>query len=269
MKHAKVLFLTLGFVLTIAQAQVPVVDVSPDKAIYQGKSLGNMIKQIAEQVKSNKTLVEVANTAYETRNDISDMLRLQDDIKRALLTVKDVSDLKWAKMQNLFTGATGISLNYRGLIPNSAYGNSARIFQKGSGFGDGAKTTFHDLDMRSENKITPQQMFESYTTAKNTQLVLDDATSIRKIQIAEFYSSAADEMLEKAYELQAAVNTDNRMSMNSAERLTLLNQCNEMVLKSSELRTQSDALRQEAITPSEAQKGMIRQQRQRLLIDLM
>lgn len=265
----KKFILALLFVFPgLARAQLAVVDVSPDKKAYQVKNIANQVKQLKEFVEQNKTLTNTLNTAIKTKQDINDMLKLQDEMRKALLTVKNIRDLTWSDMTNVFNRSAGISFDYNSLIPNSSDGDASRIFTKGSGFGSGATNIFYKASGRSKNSSTPitsEDLSIRTQNAYKTQLSLDDASSVRKLQVASYYDDMAEDLAKKSVQLSAAINSEGKLSMSSAERLALQKSCNDAMMQSVDLRIKADELRKNALVKTEAQKEQSRRESLKLM----
>ncbi|PYF68436.1 hypothetical protein [Pedobacter nutrimenti] len=250
----------------LVRAQFAVVDVSPDKKIFQVKNIANQVQQLAAAAKQNETLINAYQTALKTKQDISDMLRLQDEARRALLTVRNIKDLNWSDMSNVFSRVAGVSLDYSGLIPSSTQGDASRIFTKGSGFGSGATNIFYKASGRTTSKnITSEDLAIRTQSSFNTQLSLDDASSVRKLQVASYYDDMAEDLIKKSVQLSAAINSEGKLSMSSAERLALQKNCNEAIMQSVDLRLKADELRKTALVKTTAQKEQTRRESLQLM----
>lgn len=248
------------------KAQFTVVDVSPDKKIFQVKNIANQVKQIDEYVKQTSTLRTTLETAMKTKQDINDMLRLQDDARRALLTVRNIRDLNWSDMSNVFSRAAGISFDYNNLVPRKEDGDASRIFTKGSGFGSGANQVFMKASGRTYDKeIKAQDLALRTKNSFRTQLSLDDASSVRKIQVASYFDEMSEDLAKKSVQLSAAINSEGKLSMSSAERLSLQKSCNEAMMQSVDLRLKADELRKSSLIKTDAQTEQSRRQNLQLM----
>jgi hypothetical protein len=194
------------------------------------------------------------------------MLNLQNQIKVDLLAVSRTKNLQWSNMNTLFNAAQKISLNYGGLIPKPNQGTPGQVLQKDATSGDAAKTVFYSYNSRDQTNITTPIVINNLQQTSSTKLQLDDASSIRKLQTADFYNTEADDLAAKAVQLSAEINTDNALSMTHGERLSLLKQCSDIMIESANLRIKADELRKEALTPTATQSEKVRQQRQALLL---
>jgi hypothetical protein len=263
MKKLTVLFL-LGLPFLV-RAQLAVVDVTPSNYIYQSKSIAAQVQQALDMMKSNASLVTIGQTLYNSQKIVSQMLNMQSEVKQQLLAVSQISNLKWSNMNTIYSAAQGISLNYGNLIPKPNQGIPGRLIQNGATSGDAARPVFYSFNGRDQQTLTQPTVITNLQQTQSTKLQLDDASSIRKLQVADFYDKTADDLAAKSVELSASIKTDSQFSMTHGERLNLLKQCGDLMIQSADLRIKADALRKEAVTPTATQGEKIRQQRQQLL----
>lgn len=265
MSMKKLFMLLLLGLPVFARAQMAIIDVTPSKYIYQSKSLASQVQQLVESMKTTSNLVSMGQTLYKTQSIVSQTLNLQNQIKMDLLSVSRTRNFKWSDMNTLYSAAQGISLNYTGLIPKPNQGTPGQLLQNGNTSGNAAKTVFYSFNSRDQQALNEPAVIKNLQQSSSTRLQLDDASSIRKIQTADFYNKVADDLAAKSVDLSQAVNSDNQLSMTHAERLSILKQCSDLMMQSVDLRTKADMLRKEAVTPTAAQTEKIRQQRQELL----
>ncbi|MGF7083018.1 hypothetical protein [Mucilaginibacter sp. UYCu711] len=249
----------------MVKAQMAVIDVTPSNYLYHSKSIAAQVQQALDMMKSNATLATIGQTLYNSQKIASQMFNMQSEVKQQLLAVSQIANLKWSNMNTLYSAAQGISLNYGNLIPNPNQGMPGRLLQSGATSGESAKSVFYSFNGRDQQNLTQPAVTTNLQQSQNTRLQLDDASSIRKLQVADFYDKTADNLAEKSVELSASIKTDSQFSMTHAERLSLLKQCGDLMIQSADLRVKADALRKEAVTPTATQSEKIRQQRQQLL----
>ena len=220
--------------------------------VYDPAQFGNMIKSLANEVqlitKATQTLEEtrhILQTAIRTKEEIENIYTLQWKVQEALKMAENIRNLKWADLEKVAHQALGVPVDPKVYLPNipEAYPLLHRL----GGTPTVANTrALYKLLEGIHSASPPIQSYADYAKVSKEQTLnqfsLEEMTDQKKIQTALSYNQLADEMIEQANELIRAVKTDRWLTINEAERLSLLKQSQDVLMKSMEMKLQADEL---------------------------
>ncbi len=229
-------------------------DVIPDaNTAILGKILVQGIQEVKNLEDTYSKVVEFTNLAEQTKNGISDLLKLQNDFKAALLVAKNIKDLKFSDLLSLVKRNTNFQT-----LPSD-------YLSEGSGF-------LKILNSMGNNNLNPNlgsDFYQAYHSPSGTlingsgnnifdQLEMDNYLADQKGKSYQNLNLMADKLEEKALEIESMITTDNIFSMNSAERMGL-------ILKGADDADKAAKLRIEANQILESRPGMFLQAENKVL----
>lgn len=244
--------------------------------VYDPAQFANMLKSFANEI---QLIINTANTLKETKNILSTAIRtkeeieniysLQYEVQDALKVAKGITDLKWSDLGFVSEKALGISLDpnvYIPQIPETYELRKALVTDPTSYNARQLYTLLAGLNAYS----TPLESFADFDRMfKNTainQFAIAEMTAQKKLQTAMAYNQLADEMIGQANELIREVKRDRRLTMNEAERLSLLKQCQEVIMQSMDLKKQADEMMQNIAENQSPSRDALMQAHQNQLI---
>jgi hypothetical protein len=258
---SKSLFICLLLVLwsNFARAQM---------VVYDPAQFGNMLQSIAHQAKqvltAGKTLTETKNIflqAKAAKEEIENLHKLHRDAQEALKIARGIVDLKWSDLDFLTGKALGVSIDPHIFMPQLP-GTQGLLHSLQGAPGVGNAKELYSLF----SGVTSFKSAESFTDFEKrlqealvNQFAYSEMSDQKFIQIAMSYNQVADQMITGANELIQAVKTDKRLTMNEAERIATLKQCQDVLLQSLELKTKADEMIRTVIEKESLSKGAIRQ----------
>jgi hypothetical protein len=258
---SKLLFICLLLVLwsNFARAQM---------VVYDPAQFGNMLQSIAHQAKqvltAGKTLTETKNIflqAKAAKEEIENLHKLHRDAQEALKIARGIVDLKWSDLDFLTGKALGVSIDPHIFMPQLP-GTQGLLHSLQGAPGVGNAKELYSLF----SGVTSFKSAESFTDFEKrlqealvNQFAYSEMSDQKFIQIAMSYNQVADQMITGANELIQAVKTDKRLTMNEAERIATLKQCQDVLLQSLELKTKADEMIRTVIEKESLSKGAIRQ----------
>jgi hypothetical protein len=244
--------------------------------VYDPAQFGNMIKSLANEIKlianTAKTLQETKNilqTAIRTKEEIENIYSLQWEVQYALGIARGIKDLKWSDLDFVSQKALGISIDPNVYIPNipetytlrqtlgrePTTKNARQLYSLLVGINSYSEpiNNFADFQIRSKE-------------AAINQFALVEMTGQKRLQTAMSYNELADEMIAQANELIIAVKRDRKLTMNEAERLSTLKQCQEVLMQSLDLKRQADEMMLSVIESKSASNDTFIQTHQNQLV---
>ena len=244
--------------------------------VYDPAQFGNMIKSLANEVQviSNtaKTLHETKNilqTAIKTKEEIENIYSLQWRVQEALKVAGNIRDLKWSDLENVAQQALGVPIDPQVYLPKIPESYPLRQSLGGAPTVEGTRELYEILvGLYSESG--PLNSYADYSRLTKELTInrfsLAEMTEQKKIQTALSYNQLAEEMIVQARELIRAVKTDRWLTMNEAERLSLLKQSQDVLMKSMEIKLQADELLQAvAEEPSHSKEALMQSYRNQLV----
>ncbi|EMR00711.1 hypothetical protein [Cesiribacter andamanensis] len=249
------------------QAQFVVYD--PVQFTNMVKSLANEVQLISTAAKTLQETKDILNTAIRTKQEIENIYRLQWQVQEALKVAQGIKDLKWSDLDELTRAAMGLVEDPLVYLPELTGTDRLRqVLQREPTL----QTTrqLHGLLVGISSQTGPLQDLVAYEAISRettlSQFALAEMREQKQIQAALSYAQLADDMIYQARELMEAVKRDQRFSMNEAERLHSLRQCQEVMLKSMEIKLEADQLlRSVTEQPSRAREELLQSYRNQLL----
>lgn len=244
--------------------------------VYDPAQFGNMIKSLANEVKviSNtaKTLQETKNilkTAIKTKEEIENIYSLQWQVQDALEIARGITGLKWSDLDFVSQKALGISIDPNVYMPNIPGTYKLRQALRLDPT-TGSARQLYSLLVGINSYSTPVDNYADFENrakeAAINQFAMGEMSSQKKIQTAMSYNQLADEMIGQANELITAVKSDRRLTMNEAERLSALKECQDVLMQSLDLKLQADELMQSVIGQQSKSKEALMQSYQGHLV---
>lgn len=244
--------------------------------VYDPAQFTNMLRSLANdlQVISNtsKTLRETKNilsTAKKTKEEIENIYSLQWEVQEALEIARDVSRLKWSDLDEVTQKAMGLSVDpnvYLPLLPETAPLRNALRQEPGTSSTRNLYSLLVGIHQRSAPLVDYADFDEMSKQVTIHQFAMAEMTDHKKIQAALSYNQLADEMIEQAKELMQAVKRDRQLTMNEAERLAALKQCQDVLVKSLEMKLEADELlRSVGEQSSESRDALLQSYRNQLV----
>ena len=244
--------------------------------IYDPAQFGNMIKSLANELKviSNtaKTLAETKNilkTAIATKQEIENIYSLQWQVQDALELAGGIKGLKWSDLDFVSQKALGISIDPNVYIPHipGTYGLRQTLGLEPSRY---SARQLYALLVGINSDSAPLDNYADFTNkskeAAINQFAIAEMTDQKRLQTALAYNGLADEMIQQANELIIAVKRDRLLTMNEAERLSTLKQCQEVLMQSMDLKLQADELLQSVAGRQSKSKDALMQAYQNQLV---
>ena len=237
--------------------------------VYDPAQFGNMIKSLANEVQviSNtaKTLHETKNilqTAIKTKEEIESIYSLQWRVQEALKIAENIRNLKWSDLDIVAQQALGVSVDPQVYLPHIPETYLLRQKLKDDPTPQNTRDLYQLLS-GIYSATNPIDNYADYASLSKEAVLnrysLLEMTDQKKIQSALSYNHLAEEMIGQAEELVEAVKKDRLLTMNEAERLSLLKQCQEVLVKSLDMKVQADELLRTAVEGASATKGALLQ----------
>lgn len=244
--------------------------------VYDPAQFANMIKSIANEVQliSNtaKTLQEtkqILTTAIRTKEEIEHIYSLQWKVQEALKVAGGIKDLKWSDMDDLTRLALGISTDPLVYLPDLSGTDQLRQALRLAPRPEHARQLYGMLVGIQGNSGPPEDLAAYEALSQESllhQYALAEMRDQKKIQAALSWGALAEDMIYQARELMEAVKRDQRLTMNEAERLHALKQCQDVLLKSMEIKLEADELlRSVTDQPSRAREALLQSYRNQLV----
>lgn len=236
--------------------------------VYDPAQFGNMLQSIAQQAKqaitAAKTLTETKNIlvqAKAAKEEIENLHKLHRDAQEALKIARGIVDLKWSDLDFLTGKALGVSVDPHIFMPNINGTVAIRHTLKSTPGAQSAKELYNLLTGINSFKSAERfDIFEKqHIESLMNQFAYAEMSDQKFLQTAMSYNTVADEMIAGANELIGAVKTDKRFSMNEAERIATLKQCQDVLLKSLELKTKADEMIRSVMDKESVAKQALKQ----------
>jgi len=240
-------FLLAGTLTTLAQG-IPVIDVAHiAMTVANGTTLTDQLDKLEEQV----------TVSRQIERRVSDILDLQENYQDHLRQAGSVGQLRWSDLVNSQQQAMSLSTDMDAYVPayenidqlKAAYesleglSGSLALYQELEGFG---------ADTRLPQNITALQMMLENLSVNRA--AFDEMAYKKKLQVALSYNQVADDLLGKAQELSQALLINERFSMTEGERLSGIKQAHDYILKSMDLKLESDQLVLDVMEAAETSK---------------
>lgn len=237
--------------------------------VYDPMQFSNMVQSIAQQAKqaitTAKTLTETKNIltqAIRTKEEIENLHKLTRQAHDALKVARGIVDLKWADLDVFTQKAADISVDPHVYLPDFPLRQRLREALQGAPTASNAKELYTLLSGIT-SFYNPARHYTDFIGQMNESLLsqfsVEEMANQKRLQAALSYNQLADEMIGQAHEMMTAVKTDFKLTMNDAERLTTLKQCQELLVKSVELKVMSDELIQETMKKGNSAKHSLQQ----------
>jgi hypothetical protein len=236
--------------------------------VYDPAQFGNMLQSIAQQAKqvltASKTLTETKNIllqAKAAKQEIENLHKLHREAQEALKIARGIVDLKWSDLDFLTGKALGISVDPHIFMPQmEGTADLLHTLQEAPGSANARELYSLLTGINSFKGASSYDAFEkSMNEALVNQFAYSEMADQKALQTAMSYNVVADEMVAQANELIQAVKTDKRLTMNEAERISTLKQCQDVLLQSLELKTTADEMIRSVMEKASFSKGALRQ----------
>ncbi|EMR02301.1 hypothetical protein [Cesiribacter andamanensis] len=249
------------------QAQFVVYD--PVQFTNMVKSLANEVQLISTAAKTLQETKDILNTAIRTKQEIENIYRLQWQVQEALKVAQSIKDLKWSDLDPLTRAALGLAEDPLVYLPELSGTDRLRLMLQREPTQQ-ATRQLHGLLVGFNSRSAPLQDLVAYEAISRqttlSQFALAEMREQKQIQAALSYAQLADDMIYQARELMEAVKRDQRLSMNEAERLHSLRQCQEVLMKSMEIKLEAgELLRTVTEQPSRARDELLQSYRNQLV----
>jgi hypothetical protein len=227
-----------------------------------------MLQSIAQQTKQAvtlaKTLTETKNIleqAKATKQEIEGLHKLHRDAREALKLAKGIVDLKWSDLDFITSKALGVSIEPHIFMPNIEGTQDIRRVLASDPTSAAAKELYSLLSaVNSFKHVTTYAQYEQKANqALINQFAFSEMSDQKRLQTALSYNTIAEEMVSQANELIQGVKTDKRFTMNEAERISILKQCQDVLLQSFHLKLQADELMRSTIENKTQSTQAVRQ----------
>jgi hypothetical protein len=237
--------------------------------VYDPMQFSNMVQSIAQQAKqvlnSAKMLTETKNIltqAVRTKEELQNLHQLTRKAHEALKVARGIVDLKWSDLDPLTKKALDLEAHPHRYLPDSPLKQPLlEALQK-----DPTATSVQELYALLSGITSysdPSGSYSGFTSQQQgsllSQFSIEEMADQKRLQAALSYNQMAEEMIGQAHELMTAVKTDFKLTMNDAERLTSLKQCQDLLLQSLELKLKSDELLQVSGRKSGSAKHLLQQ----------
>lgn len=260
MKQSIVIILVMItlFGFTCAQG-IPVVDPAHIAiTIANGVTLDDQLDKLEDQLA----------VSFLIRDKVSDIYELQYDYKEFLKQAETVQELQWADLVESEAHALALQTSMDVYVP--AYeeiGMLKEAYQTLEGI-EGGLRLYQELDgFGSDSPLPPNFTALQMTLEKLSvnRAAFDEMAYKKKLQVALSYNQVAADLLEKAQELSQALLVNERFSMTEGERLSSIKQAHDYILKSMDLKLQSDQLVLDVMKEAEhSQSGPLKHYEQQL-----
>ncbi len=209
------------------------------------------ITQVQKMKATYDKMVEFTSLSEQTKTEINDLLKLQNEVKTALLTAKNIKDLKisdilyFAKQNvqlkssiNDFVASTSSFSDIYQNIENSPFESKwGSLFYK----------IYHaPISNQSTSIASFADGLSDQSMDKNIfdQIGVDEYISDQKGRSYQMLLNFAGKYEEQAIELESLVKMDNLFSMNTSERMNLLIKAGSLMEKAVEMRVEANKLLQ-------------------------
>ena len=177
---------------------------------------------------------------------------IQDSVRQALLIANSITSLDWSDPEQLLGVASmsiGVPIH---LDPSTAY---AQLFQEMLDepvpIGEKAENIYNSMyvPIASQNLEQVQDIKKQRT---ETLLAYSEYAVKKKMQVAVAYRQSAEDLFDKAKQMNASLTIRKEISLKEADRIRLQHEVDDYLVKAHELMEKSDNL----INESFYQEGM-------------
>lgn len=222
----------------------------PDaNTIILGKILIQGINQIQKLQATYSKMVEFTRISDQTKQEIGELLKLQNDIKSALLTANNIKDLKISDL--LYFAKQNVQLHFSSsnfLSSNSILGGLSSKIEAGSQdtrLGAELYNLYHSSASIPEGSTGYPGIPQSINGLSQNifdQIGMDNYLSDQKGRAYLLFQSFSKRYEDQALELEQVIKSDNLFSMNSSERMNLLLQAGTLLQKSAEMKMEAGTI---------------------------
>jgi hypothetical protein len=222
----------------------------PDaNTIILGKILIQGINQIQKLQATYSKMVEFTRISDQTKQEIGALLKLQNDIKSALLTANNIKDLKISDL--LYFAKQNVQLHFSSsnfLSSNSILGGLSSKIEAGSQdtrLGAELYNLYHSSASIPEGSTGYPGIPQSINGLSQNifdQIGMDNYLSDQKGRAYLLFQSFSKRYEDQALELEQVIKSDNLFSMNSSERMNLLLQAGTLLQKSAEMKMEAGTI---------------------------
>lgn len=190
---------------------------------------------------------ELAGIAEDSRDHYEQIEMLQKEIREALKLAETIKDLQWSDFTVLLEYADDVSFDFNAYInPGLDYVEQFKnIYDHREDLHENAQAIYRLLmgfDLKNAGPTDYEELLKQQKEAAAIAFAFFEMADKKKMQTAKAYKVMAEEMQEKAAELNQAVLLDDKFSMTEAERITLLKFSEDYLVQSFELIEKSDQL---------------------------
>lgn len=289
MKHARKLArlgLGIGLVttLTVGPPQVARAQFVVNDPLHMGAHLANFATQLREWsdtvqnfgvIQDARNIAGVANTIHTQVKDLTGNIRdlttaglnLQQQIQSDLLKVRGLANLKLSNPVELYSQVAGL-LNGGSVT----FGSFAALNQLSNTYASNLQTSLssgqpqdinlvykvfsNGQDSQSAQPTNYNQYQDERAANFAAQYAYEEVANKKKIESAFNYNRLADEMTQQSTEALAALNNNDRFSMDEGERMANISTQNAKLVEAIKMRQEATKLLQEVAEGSPHQKAV-------------
>lgn len=237
--------------------------------VYDPTNYAAALDQISKSTIQIEQLSEQIQWMVETKDQLTDIWQMQEDIRQRLYRLNGLENLQWNEMQSLFEQAILMgsdSRNYfRYKIPH--LGEFSRLLQSGGEPADARNLYefFYEKSTAYDPAKSITELLTHQATQAEKRYAAETFSQKQKMQMAMGYMKEADQQAIKAEELRQKVIQEGAVSMSEGERALVLNAANHTMLQSMKMREEANRLYTEALQKGPAQRLLDWQQRTAML----
>jgi hypothetical protein len=207
--------------------QKPVVDVSPDKYVFQTKSLGNQLqtvyntqKQLVESAKIVKTAKETYAVTQSMYNDVNKLYQMQQKIERDVRKFSAIISMSKEDLDCIFNRLgdmlkMGLPGNYKGdlngMMNFSCNSNAAFLYNLLNPYNSYARANSGKYSVFNVNNVKdPTNYMKNFKNAigesNKANLALRDMEKKNKVELAAAYTKMSEDESNKARQIYEEIN---------------------------------------------------------------
>lgn len=213
--------------LGVTFSQTSVVDVSPDKYVYQNKTLAAQLKQAYETEKQAFETVKIVKTAKETYavtqsmyNDVNKLYQMQQKIERDVRKFSAILSMSKEDLDCIFNRLgdmlkMGLPGNYKGdlngMMQFSCNSNAAFLYNLLNPYNSYARANSGKYSVFNKNNIKdPSNYVKNFKKAvgesNKANLALRDMEKKNKVELAAAYTKMSEDESNKARQIYEEIN---------------------------------------------------------------
>lgn len=266
----RLLLLTLGIGMML-QTQAQFFGGGFSGIVYDPTNYAVALKQLVEAKHQIDKLTEQIRWAQATKEQVTDIFSMQDQIRQELRQLQGLKDLRWNDFQQYFEKAMFLEVPPRSYFRHKLpyLDEFDKLLSQGENAVDSRslyeffykENTVYDPAFNLKDHV--DQAYEQQEKRYSTEMYMQN----QQFHLAMSYQNLAEETALKAEELQQQVSAEGAMSMTEGERILAQKAAHDAMIESIDLREKANDLLLKAMQRNPVQKQMDRNQYYKLRLE--